>query len=144
MQTRLAAVILLSAGTAAYAQGPVTSYGPEEMVYGSCRPAIAVWNMTKDTIDYLQIDVVYRLRDGRIVTLEHKSRYQYGVANPIAPGASHALVVHHDESTPLGAACNDVLKGTIAQFVCRTSANQPCAAMPGLRVGAELAMPKRP
>jgi len=134
---------LICLGTAAQAQGPVTSYGPEENVFGSCRPAITLTNTTKDPIDYLQIDVRYQLRDGRSVVAEHKSRYEQGVAAPIAPAATRALVIHHDESTPFGAVCADVMKGTVVGFVCRTVSGQACAGMPGVRIGAELALPRR-
>ncbi len=143
---RLAGMVVALGGLSwpAYAQGPVVYYESEQMVYGSCRPVLGIWNTTKDTLDYVQIDVAYQLRDGRTVNAEQKSRYEYGVADPIAPTTMHSLSIHHDESTPLGTACNDIVAGTITHFICRTTANQPCAGMPGLRVGARLAMPKRP
>ncbi len=118
-------------------------YGPEETIYGSCRPALTLTNTGKEAIDYVQIDVGYALRDGRIVVGEQKSRYLHGVANPIAPGASRALVIHHDEATPFAAACGDVIKATVRKITCRTASGANCDGLVALRQDGDLALPKR-
>lgn len=135
--------LLLLACSAALAQDVAVVYGPEETVYGSCRPSLTLTNTGREAIDYVQVDVDYILRDGRTVKGEQKSRYLYGLDNPIAPGGARALVIHHDESVPFGVACKDVIKGTIAKVTCRTVSGGNCSSLLTLRQNGDLVLPAR-
>jgi hypothetical protein len=143
--SRIAIFVGLSllACSVAQAQDVAVVYGPEETIYGSCRPALTLTNKGQEPIDYVQVDVRYQLRDGRVVMAEQKSRYLHGVANPVAPGASRVLVIHHDEATPFGAACSDVTKATVSSITCRTVSGANCDAQLSLRQDGELALPRR-
>ena len=55
-------------------------------VFGNCVPSLVVENKSAETIDYLQVDLVVALSDGRQRTVELMSAYREGVLYPIAPG----------------------------------------------------------
>ena len=78
------------------------SRGGDSNVYGNCVPSLVVENRSGETIDYLQVDVVLALRDGRQRTVELKSAYREGAPFPIVPGASATLRQHIDTSRALG------------------------------------------
>jgi hypothetical protein len=134
----LLGILAVAAAGAARAQAIALVYGPEETVYGSCRPALTLTNTGEQPIDYAQLDMRYRLRDGRTIVAEQKSRYRDGVANPIVPAGKRALVIHHDEATPFGAPCSDIVAATIIAVTCRTVSGQDCAPTLGLKPGADL------
>ncbi len=117
-------------------------YGPEQTVFGSCKPSLTLVNRSDRTLDYVQVDVAYRLRDGRERLAEHKSRYRTGLDNPVQPGEERLLVIHHDESVPLGAACGDIVAARIAAAECNGGAAAPCTTL-APRIGETLSLPAR-
>lgn len=139
----LPALALVLLARAAAAQSIALSYGPERTVYGSCRPALTLSNGSGRTLDYVEIDMRYRLSDQRQVLAQHKSRYRDGVADPIAPAAHRALIIHHDESVPLGAPCSAIVQATVEAVTCRADDGSDCATALALAPGAELALPRR-
>ncbi|MGE0154479.1 MAG: hypothetical protein AB7R90_17820 [Reyranellaceae bacterium] len=146
MQTRSALVFLsiftFPALAAAQGAGLELRYGPEQTVFGSCKPALTLVNRSPRALDYVQVDVAYRLKDGREKIAEHKSRYRTGLDNPVAPGEQRLLVIHHDESTPMGAACADIVSARIQAAECNGAAAAPCTAL-APRIGETLALPQR-
>jgi hypothetical protein len=146
MQTRSALVFLsvLSFPILAAAQSAPLEvrYGPEQMVFGSCKPSLTLVNKSNRPLDYVQVDIAYRLKDGSEKLAEHKSRYRTGVDNPVQPGEQRLLVIHHDESTPLGAACKDIIAARIQAAECNGGAAAPCTVL-APRIGEALALPVR-
>jgi hypothetical protein len=146
MQTRSALLFLslISVPTLAAAQSAPLEvrYGPEQTVFGSCKPALTLVNKSNRPLDYVQVDIAYRLKDGSEKLAEHKSRYRTGVDNPVQPGEQRLLVIHHDESVPLGAACKDIIAARIASAECNGGATSPCTVL-APRIGEALALPAR-
>jgi len=146
MQTRFALLFLslVCLPTLASAQtAPLeVRYGPEQTVFGSCKPALTLVNKSERNLDYVQVDVAYRLKDGREKIAEHKSRYRTGVDNPVKPGEQRLLTIHHDESTPMGAACADIVSARIQSAECNGNAASPCVAL-APKIGDALALPSR-
>ena len=146
MQTKSALVFLsvLSFPILAAAQSAPLEvrYGPEQTVFGSCKPALTLVNRSDRPLDYVQIDVAYRLKDGREKIAEHKSRYRTGVENPVKPGEQRLLTIHHDESTPMGASCGEIVAARIAAAECNGGATSPCTVL-APRIGETLALPAR-
>ena len=146
MQTRSALVLLsvLSCPILATAQSAPLEvrYGPEQTVFGSCKPSLTLVNKSNRPLDYVQVDIAYRLKDGSEKLAEHKSRYRTGVDNPVQPGEQRLLVIHHDESVPLGAACNDIIAARIQAAECNGGAASPCTVL-APRIGEALVLPTR-
>lgn len=139
----LAALGLGLAGIAAAQTAPLElRYGPEQTVFGSCRPALTLTNRSPRSLDYVQVDISYRLKDGSEKRAEHKSRYRYGLDNPVQPGERRALVIHHDESTPMGAPCADIVAARIVAAECNGAAAAPCTLL-APRIGEALELPRR-
>ena len=135
---------------AGLASGPVLGqgstlelrYGPEQTVFGSCKPSLTLVNRSGRALDYVQVDVDYRFRDGRAALAEHKSRYRTGFASPIGPGEQRLLNIHHDESVPLGAACSEIVAARIVAAECNGDAPGSCQVL-APPVGGDLALPAR-
>ena len=144
IRSALIVLCLLGGSGTALAQGAPLElrYGPEQTVFGSCKPALTLLNRSDRTLDYVQVDVAYRLKDGREKIAEHKSRYRTGVDNPVRPGEQRLLVIHHDESTPLGATCADIVAARIQAAECNGGASSPCTSL-APRIGEPLALPAR-
>jgi hypothetical protein len=117
----IASAWLLSLPVQAQAMVEVTR-GSEATVFGSCMPTLAVSNRSDRAIDYLQVDLAVRFRDGHERTVELKSAYRYGILRPIAPGASGVLKINADESVPLGGSCGDVVGMRAMVSVCESGA----------------------
>ena len=100
--------------------------GADGILFGSCVPSLLLDNKTDRSLDYVQVDIEFVLRDGRRATLEFKSRYRHGVERPIAAGASATLVVHADESLPLRAACDAIVSTRVASVACEI-ADRSCS-----------------
>lgn len=136
----------IAVATSAASAQPVAlevSYGPEETVFASCKPALTLFNRGEIVFDYVQVDVLYRLRDGREVRAEHKSRYREGLPNPVRAGEQRVLSIHHDESVPLGAPCSDVLAARIVAAQCLAGGTgDPCTAL-APAIGESLLLPPR-
>jgi len=133
-----------STGAPAQSSSPLElRYGPERTVFGSCRPALTLTNGSGRPLDYVQVDIAYRLKDGSEKRAEHKSRYRYGLDNPVGPGEQRALVIHHDESVPLGAPCADIVSARIVAAECNGAVpSTPCTAL-APRIGESLELPRR-
>lgn len=115
------------AATSGQAAAPMVEVvrGPDAVSYGNCMPSLAVRNGGEETVDYLQVDLAFRLRDGRERTLELKSAYRHGILRPIPPGGSTTLRVNPDESMPLGASCAEIVAVRVAESVCEAQ-GRPC------------------
>ncbi len=121
-RTWLTVLVTGFGGAAMAADGMVEiRRGADGMLFGSCVPSLVLDNKTLRTLDYVQVDVEFVLRDGRRATLEFKSRYRHGIDRPIAPGASAALVVHGDESRPLWATCEEIVSSRAVSVACETA-----------------------
>lgn len=101
--------------------------GPASELFGSCMPTLLATNKSARPVDYLQIDLVVKLRGGREARIELKSAYRYGIVKPIAPGAAAVLKINGDESVPLGARCGDIDGVRAIVAVCE-AAGQDCSA----------------
>ena len=115
----IVAAWLLSCPVQAQAMVEVTR-GGETTVFGSCMPTLAVSNRSDRTIDYLQVDLAVRFRDGHEAQVELKSAYRYGVLRPIGPGASGVLKINADESVPMGGSCGEVVGVRATVSVCES------------------------
>ena len=104
------------------------SRGGDSNVYGNCVPSLVVENRSGETIDYLQVDVVLALRDGRQRTVELKSAYREGAPFPIVPGASATLRPHLDTSRALGVPCGEVAERRVSRTICETPHGTACAS----------------
>ena len=82
-RTHLLASTLLFPVAAIAANGIAVTRGGDEMVHGSCVPSLVAVNRSAQAIDFLQVDIVVALRDGRSRTIELRSAYREGVARPI-------------------------------------------------------------
>jgi len=102
--------------------------GSDSNIYGNCVPSLVVENKSGETIDYLQVDVVLALRDGRQRTVELKSGYREGAPSPIAPGASTLLRQHLDTSRALGVPCGEVAERRVSRTICETAHGTACAS----------------
>jgi len=130
MRTRsLITVGLIIAGSSAFAANGIdVKRGEDSLVFGSCVPSLVVENRSSETIDYLQVDLVVALGDGRQQTVELQSAYREGVLYPIAPGEKATLKQHLDTSRALGVACADVKVRSVARTICE-AAGKACASL---------------
>ncbi|MBM3621901.1 MAG: hypothetical protein FJX20_14560 [Alphaproteobacteria bacterium] len=103
----------------------VVTRGPDTTVFGSCVPSLIAHNRSRRPVDYVQVDLEFALRDGRTHRQEFKSSYRHGVSRPIAPDAMRPLVVHGDESRPMGAACADIVGIGVVDAICEAE-GKPC------------------
>ena len=93
MRTRslISVGLIVATSSALAANGIDVRRGEDSLVYGSCVPSLVVENKSSETIDYLQVDLVVALSDGRQQTVELMSAYREGVLYPIAPGGTATL-----------------------------------------------------
>ena len=110
------------------ANGIDVTRGGDSNIYGNCVPSLVVENKSGETIDYLQVDVVLTLRDGRQRTVELKSAYREGAPAPIAPGARATLSQHLDTSRALGVPCGEVSGRRVSRTICETAHGMACAS----------------
>ena len=110
------------------ANGIDVTRGGASNIYGNCVPSLVVENKSGETIDYLQVDVVLTLRDGRQRTVELKSAYREGAPAPIAPGARATLSQHLDTSRALGVPCGEVSGRRVSRTICETNHGTVCAS----------------
>jgi hypothetical protein len=116
---RLGTTLLVLLPVSALAAGGIdVTRGPDSTVYGSCVASLSVRNMSDETIDYLQVDVVLELADGTRRTVELKSAYREGVLYPIGPGASATLRQHLDTSRAIGVQCSEIKSRTSGNTIC--------------------------
>src|SRR5262249_35838569 len=118
---RVAGVVVLTllfASSALAADGIVVSRGEDSTMFGVCVPSMTVENRSSQTIDFLQVDLLVNLANGRERTVELQSAYRTGIVLPIAPGAKATLRQHLDLGPSLGLPCSDVKTRKIARIVC--------------------------
>jgi hypothetical protein len=129
MRTRSLIVVglIIAAPSALAANGIDVRRGEDSLVFGNCVPSLVVENKSSETIDYLQVDLVVALSDGRQQTVELKSAYREGVLYPIAPGGRATLKQHLDTSRALGVGCGDVKARSVARTICE-AAGKACAS----------------
>ena len=129
MKAAFVAFGLVCIGTAALAANGIdVKRGGDSNVYGNCVPSLIVENRSAETIDYLQVDVVLALRDGRERTIELKSAYREGAPLPIAPGGRATLKQHLDTSRALGVPCGEVKERRVSRTICETVRGTACAS----------------
>ena len=129
MKAAFGALSLLLSGTAVLAaNGIAVTRGSDSNVYGNCVPSLVVENRSGKTIDYLQVDIVLTLRDGRQRTVELKSAYREGAPAPIAPGATATLRQHLDTSRARGVPCGEVSESRVSHTICETEHGTVCAS----------------
>lgn len=117
--TILALALAVCASDAGAQSGEIAiAYSGETTLYGSCLPTLQARNATPGAIDFLQVDLSITLADGRRRVLELKSRYRWGLSNPIAPGEARTLKINLDEAMPLGGACSDIIAISVAGIDC--------------------------
>ena len=113
----------------ALAAGPIeVTRGQDVMVLGNCVPSLVVENRSSRTVDYLQVDLVVTLENGRERTVELKSAYREGVLYPIQPGGTATLKQHLDTSRGLGVGCGDLKTRRMVRTVCEAEGGTSCAA----------------
>jgi hypothetical protein len=103
----------------------VVTRGPDTTMYGACMPSLTAVNRSNLSVDYVQVDLEFSLRDGRTHRHEFKSSYRYGAPQPILPNVTRALIIHGDESRPMMAACNDIVGVKALDAICETD-GKPC------------------
>lgn len=119
---------IFSSTAALAANGIAVTRGSDANVYGNCVPSLVVENGSGETIDYLQVDVVLALRDGRQRIVELKSAYREGAPAPIAPGATAMLRQHLDTSRAVGVPCGEVGERRVFRTICETERGTVCAS----------------
>ncbi len=118
MRSPIALGLIIAASSALAANGVDVRRGEDSLVFGNCVPSLVVENKSPETIDYLQVDLVIALSDGRKQTVELMSAYREGVLYPIAPGGTATLKQHLDTSRALGVGCADVGARSVARTIC--------------------------
>lgn len=124
----VAALVVIAASSAAPSRADdiiAVTRGPDATVFGSCVPSLIANNGSRLSVDYIQVDIDFSLRDGRTHRHQFKSSYRHGVSRPIPPGASRPLVIHGDESRPMKAACADIVGVGVVDAVCEAD-GKPC------------------
>ena len=129
MRTRSLIVVglIIATPSALAANGIDVRRGEDSLVFGNCVPSLVVENKSPETIDYLQVDLVVALSDGRQQTVELMSAYREGVLYPIAPGGTATLKQHLDTSRALGVGCGEVKTRSVARTICE-AAGKACGS----------------
>jgi len=117
----IAVGLIIASSAALAANGIDVRRGEDSVVFGNCVPSLVVDNKSSETIDYLQVDLVVALSDGRQQTVELMSAYREGVLYPIAPGGTAILKQHLDTSRALGVGCADVKARHVARTICEAA-----------------------
>jgi hypothetical protein len=119
---------LVAASPALAANGIDVKRGEDALVFGNCVPSLVVENRSAETIDYLQVELVLALTDGRERTVELQSSYRDGVLYPITPGAKAVLKQHLDTSRALGVPCGEVKLRKVGRILCEAAGGKACAS----------------
>jgi hypothetical protein len=119
---------LVAASPALAANGIDVKRGEDALVFGNCVPSLVVENRSTETIDYLQVELVLALTDGRERTVELQSSYRDGVLYPITPGAKAVLKQHLDTSRALGVPCGEVKLRKVGRILCEAAGGKACAS----------------
>jgi hypothetical protein len=127
MRSLIALGLIVAAPSVLAVNGIDVRRGEDSLVFGSCVPSLVVENKSPETIEYLQVDLVVALSDGRQQTVELMSAYREGVLYPIAPGGKAILKQHLDTSRALGVGCADVKARSVARTICE-AAGKACGS----------------
>ena len=130
MRKRSAVVLglFLASSGALAANGIDVKRGTDSLVFGNCVPSLVVENKSRETIDYLQVDLVMALNNGQERTVELKSAYREGVLHPIAPGGTATLKQHLDTSLAIGVPCGEVKARKVQRTVCEAAGGKACSS----------------
>lgn len=124
----MTASVVVLASQALAADGIVVSRAEDTTLFGVCVLGMTVENKSNETIDFLEVDLVVGLANGRESSVELQSGYRTGALLPIAPGAKAALKQHLDLAPSLGVPCNEVKARKIARIVCEAAGGKHCAS----------------
>ena len=102
--------------------------GDDALLFGSCVPTLVAENRSPETVEYLQVDVLFTLANGEQRDIELQSAYREGIHFPIAPGAKAILKQHLDLSRALGVPCDEVKSRKVVGVLCQTSGGRSCAS----------------
>jgi hypothetical protein len=125
---RLAAVLIVVAASPVLSREDdiiEVTRGADAMAFGSCVPSLVAFNRSRLKVDYVQVDLDFSLRDGRVHRHEFKSSYRHGTSQPILPGVARQLIIHGDESRPMRAACAEIVAVRVVDAICETD-GKPC------------------
>ncbi len=125
---RIAVVVLIAVALPALSRADdiiVVTRGADTTAFGSCVPSLIAHNRSRLSVDYIQVDLDFSLRDGRTHRHEFKSSYRHGAKRPILPDVTRPLVIHGDESRPMKAACTDIVDVRVVDAICETD-DKPC------------------
>jgi hypothetical protein len=130
MKRRLIAFggLVLAATSASAADGIDVKRGADSLVFGNCVPSLMVENKSRETIDYLEVDIVVVLGNGQEHTVELKSAYREGVLYPIVPGGTAILRQHLDTSRAIGVPCGELAARKVVRTICELAGGKACAS----------------
>ena len=122
----IASGILISVQALGAEPGIEVHRGADASLFGSCVPSLVAENRSAETIDFLQVDVLFTLANGEQRDLELQSAYREGILLPIAPGAKAVLKQHLDLSRALGVPCDQVKSRKVTGILCQASGGGRC------------------
>ncbi len=102
--------------------------GDDALLFGSCVPSLVAENRSAETIEYLQVDILFTLANGEQRDIELQSAYREGIHFPIAPGAKAILKQHLGLSRALGVPCDEVQSRKVVGVLCQASGGRSCTA----------------
>jgi hypothetical protein len=124
----MASFLLLIAAPVLAANGINVKRGEDALVFGNCVPSLVVENMSTETIDYLQVELILALTDGQERKVELESAYRGGILYPIAPGGKAVLKQHLDTTRALGVPCGEVKTRSVGRILCEAAGGKACAS----------------
>lgn len=124
----IAVGLVLAASAVHAANGIDVRRGADSTVFGNCVPSLVVENKSRETIGYLQVDIVMALDNGQERTVELKSAYREGVLFPISPGEKGTLKQHLDTSRAIGVGCGEVKSRRAVRTICEAIGGKTCAS----------------
>ncbi|MBS0219893.1 MAG: hypothetical protein JSR91_04040 [Proteobacteria bacterium] len=120
--------ILVSMRAFAAQPGIEVHRGDDGLVFGSCVPSLVAENKSGETVDFLQVDVLFTLSNGEQRDIELQSAYRDGILYPIAPGGKALLKQHLDLSRALGVPCDQVKSRRVQRVLCQASGGGTCSS----------------
>ena len=124
----IASGIFVSLPAAGAEPGIEVHRGDDALLFGSCVPTLVAENRSAETIEYLQVDILFTLANGEQRDIELQSAYREGIHFPIAPGTKAILKQHLDLSRALGVPCDEVRSRRVVSVLCQTSGGRSCAS----------------
>lgn len=124
----IASGFLMSAQAFGAEPGIEVHRGDDASLFGSCVPSLIAENKSAETVEYLQVDVLFTLANGEQRDIELGSAYREGILFPIAPGARAVLKQHLDLSRALGVPCDQVKSRKVVGVLCQAAGGRHCAS----------------